>query len=156
MSDLFPTTHRPNVVAVILNSGGQVLVGRNKRHGPGHWQLPQGGIERGESPLQAVHREIEEETGLERLEVLGRTAKPLTYEWPVEFKRAGDVHVGQAQIYFLLRLPPGDAAMPKPTAELSEFLWVEWDEVPGLVIDFKRESYRVAFAELASLRSKKR
>ena len=74
--------YRPNVGIILCNGGGQVLWARRSRHDG--WQFPQGGVERGESALTAVYRELYEEVGLlpEHVEVIGHTQKWLRYDVP--------------------------------------------------------------------------
>jgi 8-oxo-dGTP pyrophosphatase MutT (NUDIX family) len=97
---------RPNVGIVLLNARNQVFWGKRLR--THSWQFPQGGIKHGESPEQAMFRELHEEVGLlpEHVEIIGRTRDWLRYEVPDHFirKDARGHYRGQKQIWFLLRL----------------------------------------------------
>ena len=151
--------YRPNVGIVILNSHNEVFWG--KRVGQHSWQFPQGGIQHGESPEQAMYRELQEEVGLlpEHVQIIGRTRDWLRYDVPEEYLRrqnATRVHRaayrGQKQIWFLLRLVGLDSDIQLRASEHPEFdawRWVPfWIQLDG-VIDFKREVYQLALSELA-------
>ena len=92
--------YRPNVGIILCNGGGQVLWARRSRHDG--WQFPQGGVERGESVLDAVYRELYEEVGLlpEHVEVIGHTQKWLRYDVPRTYIRSQRVPFrGQKQMW---------------------------------------------------------
>jgi putative (di)nucleoside polyphosphate hydrolase len=97
---------RPNVGIILLNAHNEVFWGKRLREHS--WQFPQGGIKYGETPVQAMFRELHEETGLlpEHVKVIGRTRDWLRYEVPDKFiKREVRGHYrGQKQIWFLLRM----------------------------------------------------
>ena len=151
--------YRPNVGIVLLNSRNEVFWG--KRVGQHSWQFPQGGIQHGESPEQAMYRELHEEVGLlpEHVHIIGRTRDWLRYDVPEEYLRrqhATRVHRtayrGQKQIWFLLRLVGLDSDIQLRASDHPEFdawRWVPfWIQLDG-VIDFKREVYELALSELA-------
>jgi len=151
--------YRPNVGIVLLNGANEVFWG--KRVGQHSWQFPQGGIQHGESPEQAMFRELQEEVGLlpEHVQIIGRTRDWLRYDVPEEYLRrqnATRVHRaayrGQKQIWFLLRLVGLDSDIQLRASEHPEFdawRWVPfWIQLDG-VIDFKREVYQLALSELA-------
>jgi putative (di)nucleoside polyphosphate hydrolase len=140
---------------VIANDQGQVLWAR-RVGGRDAWQFPQGGINRGESPEQALYRELEEEVGLsaDAVEVLGVTRGWLRYRLPKNFIRKGQkpLCIGQKQKWFLLRMLEGDDAVRldlnnKP--EFDHWQWVSYWYPLNQVISFKREVYRRAMKELA-------
>jgi len=151
--------YRPNVGIVLLNSRNEVFWG--KRVGQHSWQFPQGGIQHGESPEQAMYRELQEEVGLlpEHVQIIGRTRDWLRYDVPEEYLRrqnATRVHRaayrGQKQIWFLLRLVGLDSDIQLRASEHPEFdawrwgpFWIQLDAVIG----FKREVYQLALSELA-------
>jgi putative (di)nucleoside polyphosphate hydrolase len=151
--------YRPNVGIVLLNGRNEVFWG--KRVGQHSWQFPQGGIQHGESPEQAMYRELHEEVGLlpEHVQIIGRTRDWLRYDVPEEYLRrqhATRVHRtayrGQKQIWFLLRLVGLDSDIQLRASDHPEFdawRWVPfWIQLDG-VIDFKREVYELALSELA-------
>ena len=151
--------YRPNVGIVLLNSRNEVFWG--KRVGQHSWQFPQGGIAHGESPEQAMYRELHEEVGLlpEHVQIIGRTRDWLRYDVPEEYLRrqhATRIHRaayrGQKQIWFLLRFVGVDSDIQLRATEHPEFdawrwvpFWIQLDAVIG----FKREVYQLALSELA-------
>ena len=143
---------RPNVALVVQNRCGQVLWARRVGGGDA-WQFPQGGIDRGETPEQALYRELGEEVGLppDSVDVIARTRGWLRYRVPVAFRRPRSGFVGQKQRWFLLRLraPDSAIAVAGPNAEFDQWRWVSYWHPVAAVVDFKRPVYRRALAELA-------
>jgi putative (di)nucleoside polyphosphate hydrolase len=151
--------YRPNVGIVLLNGANEVFWG--KRVGQHSWQFPQGGIQHGESPEEAMYRELHEEVGLlpEHVQIIGRTRDWLRYDVPEEFLRRQTAsrmqrasYRGQKQIWFLLRLTGQDSDIHLRATEHPEFdawrwhpYWIELDSV----VDFKRAVYELALSELA-------
>jgi len=151
--------YRPNVGIVLLNGSNEVFWG--KRVGQHSWQFPQGGIQHGESPEEAMYRELHEEVGLlpEHVQIIGRTRDWLRYDVPEEFLRRQTTsrmqrasYRGQKQIWFLLRLTGQDSDIHLRATEHPEFdawrwhpYWIELNTV----VDFKREVYELALSELA-------
>ena len=146
---------RPNVGIMLANDQGQLLWAR-RVGGHDAWQFPQGGISAGETPEQALYRELYEEVGLSQdaVEVLGSTKGWLRYRLPRRFIREGQkpLCIGQKQKWFLLRLLEADAAVQLDQNEKPEFdhwQWVSYWYPLNQVISFKREVYRRAMKELA-------
>jgi putative (di)nucleoside polyphosphate hydrolase len=145
---------RPNVGIVLLNQKNQVFWGKRIR--THSWQFPQGGIDRGESPEQAMYRELHEEVGLqpEHVRIVARTRDWLRYEVPDRFIRR-DVrghYKGQKQIWYLLRLMAQDWNLNLRATSHPEFDAWRWNDywVPlDLVVEFKRDVYEMALTELA-------
>lgn len=148
--------YRPNVGIIIVNHRNEVFWGKRiKEHS---WQFPQGGIKYGETPEQAMFRELLEETGLreEHVRVIGRTREWLRYDVPREWiKRDIRGHYrGQKQIWFLLRLVGRDCDVRLRASDHPEFDAWRWHQywVPlDAVIEFKREVYSQALNELSRL-----
>jgi len=145
---------RPNVGIILVNQRNQVWWG--KRVNEHSWQFPQGGIKFGESPEQAMYRELHEEIGLkpEHVKILGRTRDWLRYEVPDRYiKREVRGHYrGQKQIWFLLRMLGRDNEVSLRSTEHPEFDAWRWHDywVPlDTVIEFKRDVYSIALNELA-------
>jgi putative (di)nucleoside polyphosphate hydrolase len=145
---------RPNVGIILLNARNEVFWGKRVREHS--WQFPQGGIKYGETPMQAMFRELHEETGLhpEHVKIIGRTRDWLRYEVPDKFiKREVRGHYrGQKQIWFLLRMVGRDCDICLRATEHPEFDAWRWNEywVPlEAVIEFKRDVYQLALSELS-------
>jgi putative (di)nucleoside polyphosphate hydrolase len=145
---------RPNVGIILLNARNEVFWGKRLREHS--WQFPQGGIKYGETPVQAMYRELHEETGLlpEHVKVIGRTRDWLRYEVPDKFiKREVRGHYrGQKQIWFLLRMIGRDCDICLRATDHPEFDAWRWNEywVPlDCVIEFKRDVYQLALTELS-------
>ena len=145
---------RPNVGIILLNARNQVFWGKRlKTHS---WQFPQGGIKPGESPEQAMYRELHEEVGLRRehVEIVARTRDWLRYEVPEHFvRRESRGHYrGQKQIWFLLRQLGRDTDINLRASDRPEFDAWRWNDywVPlDMVIEFKRGVYQLALTELS-------
>ena len=146
---------RSNVGLVLTNHLGQVLWAR--RIGQNAWQFPQGGINEGESPREAMFRELKEETGLDPEDVteLGQTQGWLRYRIPPKLRRknAKPACIGQKQKWFLLQL--NDIAAEDKIhfdhtshPEFEEWRWVSYWFPVSQVVLFKRDVYRRALKEL--------
>ncbi|EPJ48017.1 MAG: dinucleoside polyphosphate hydrolase [Osedax symbiont Rs2] len=145
---------RPNVGIILANSQGQVLWAR--RIGQSSWQFPQGGINEGETPEQAMFREVQEEIGLTAndIEIVAVTRGWLRYRLPKRMIRHHSlpVCIGQKQKWYLLKIISDDAAININATESPEFdgwRWVSYWYPLGQVISFKREVYRKAMKELS-------
>jgi len=145
--------YRPNVGIILCNAHNQVFWG--KRVNQHAWQFPQGGINAGETPEQAMFRELEEEVGLQpaHVRILGRTREWLRYDVPAHWTRRDTrgLYRGQKQIWFLLRLTGRDCDVSLRASGHPEFDAWRWNEYwvsMESVVDFKREVYRLALEEL--------
>jgi putative (di)nucleoside polyphosphate hydrolase len=145
---------RPNVGIVLLNQKNQVFWGKRIR--THSWQFPQGGIDRGETPEQAMFRELHEEVGLrpEHVRIVARTRDWLRYEVPDRFIRrdARGFYKGQKQIWFLLQMTSFDTNVNLRATDHPEFDAWRWNQfwVPlDAVVEFKRGVYEMALTELA-------
>ena len=145
---------RPNVGIILLNQKNQVFWGKRIR--THSWQFPQGGIDRGETPEQAMFRELHEEVGLmpNHVRVVARTRDWLRYEVPDRYIRrdARGHYKGQKQIWFLLQLLGQDWDLNLRATNHPEFDAWRWNDywVPlDVVVEFKRGVYEMALTELA-------
>ena len=154
--------YRPNVGAVLFNREGLVFVARRadlpNAEGPaGGWQLPQGGIDADEDPRAAVLRELAEEIGTDKAEIIGEHAEWLSYDLPPELVGValGGRYRGQRQRWFALRFLGEDSDIrldADPDPEFDAWRWAELAELPELAVGFKRAIYQVlaeAFAPFA-------
>ncbi len=144
---------RPNVGIILANDQGQLLWAR--RIGQDAWQFPQGGISKGESPEDALYRELHEEVGLrpEHVDVIACTRGWLRYRLPERYIRKGQkpLCIGQKQKWFLLRMLADDGDISFDQGDKPEFdswRWVSYWYPLSQVIPFKREVYRSALKEL--------
>jgi len=147
---------RANVGIILCNCDGKVFWG--KRLGQESWQFPQGGIDRGETPTEAMFRELYEELGLLRnqVEVIGQTRGWLRYRIPHYMirRRAKPLCIGQKQRWFLLRMLCADQEVNLQACEKPEFdhwEWVDYWRPANQVVFFKRRVDRRALDELAPL-----
>jgi putative (di)nucleoside polyphosphate hydrolase len=148
--------YRPNVGIILVNAAGRVFWAR--RLGHDSWQFPQGGIHCEESPMEAMFRELREETGLlpEHVRLLGYTRDWLRYRLPGNLvrKRTYPVCIGQKQKWFLLRMVAEDQHVHLNAChhpEFDDWRWVDFWHPLREVVSFKREVYRNAMLELAPL-----
>lgn len=145
---------RPNVGIILLNQRNEVFWGKRVRQHS--WQFPQGGIKYGESPEQAMFRELYEEIGLkpDHVKIVARTREWLRYEVPEQWIRRDmrGNYRGQKQIWYLLRMLGRDTDVCLRRSEKPEFDAWRWHDywVPlDSVIEFKREVYQQALQELS-------
>ncbi|MGC8469513.1 MAG: RNA pyrophosphohydrolase [Acetobacteraceae bacterium] len=151
--------YRPNVGAVLFNPAGRVLVARradfpNAEGAPGGWQLPQGGIDEHEDPRAAVLRELAEEIGTDRAEIIGEHPEWLTYDLPPTLlgRALGGRYRGQRQRWFALRFLGEDADIrldADPHPEFDAWRWAALAELPALAVSFKRAIYATLAASFA-------
>jgi putative (di)nucleoside polyphosphate hydrolase len=149
--------YRPAVGIMLLNRDGQVFVGRrvDMPAGLAAWQMPQGGIDPGETPRQAAIRELQEEVGTGKAEILAKSRGWLHYELPEEVRTQfgglwGGRYRGQRQKWFAMRFTGEDADIDPAANEHPEFdawEWVAPARLPDLIVPFKRQLYLDVLAE---------
>ena len=154
-----PLPYRDNVGAMLFNPAGLVLVARradlpNAEGVPGGWQLPQGGMDQGEDPAVAVFRELEEEVGTAKAEILAEHPRWLTYDLPAHLvgKALGGRYRGQRQKWFALRFTGRDSDIRldlDPHPEFDAWRWARLAELPSLAVAFKRTIYEDLAQEFA-------
>jgi putative (di)nucleoside polyphosphate hydrolase len=155
--------YRPCVGIMLFNSKGLVWTGRRLPKWAGDragyiWQMPQGGIDRGEKPLDAAFRELEEETSITSVDVLAEFPRWLSYELPAGLLGIAlkGRYRGQRQRWFAMRFWGDDSEIDiRPRngqkAEFDRWSWRRPDELPQLVVSFKRPIYETVVAEFAHL-----
>jgi putative (di)nucleoside polyphosphate hydrolase len=141
---------------MLLNPAGRVFVGR--RIGlplDPAWQMPQGGIDRGETPRQAALRELKEETGTDKADILAESAAWFRYDLPPELAGRvwGGRWRGQRQKWFAMRFRGDDRDIDLAAAEpeFDAWQWVAPETLPALIVPFKRRLYRDILAEFRDL-----
>lgn len=132
---------RAGVVAVITNSAGQILA-FERSDVLGQWQLPQGGIEPGERPVEAAWRELREETGLDatQVDLIDEHPEWTVYEWPDDVRKSGG-RIGQAQRWFTFRVRSDDVVPTPDGVEFVAWKWVDPAWLIGQVVEFRRPAY---------------
>ena len=138
--------YRRAVGIMLLNRAGEVFVARRiDMPTMPAWQMPQGGIDRGETPLQAALRELKEEIGTNRAEVLGESRVWLKYDLPDDLARGdwGGRYRGQEQKWFAMRFTGKDADIDVATAhpEFDAWRWLPPFRLPEVIVSFKRQLY---------------
>jgi putative (di)nucleoside polyphosphate hydrolase len=161
--------YRPCVGICVINPDGRVFVGR-RTSGPEQldgkyaWQMPQGGIDEGEDPYPAALRELYEETNIRSVEKIGEIKEWLSYDIPVELVRHawGGKYRGQTQKWYAFRFTGDESEIDivhpggghhKP--EFVEWRWARMNELPDLIVPFKRAAYERVVKEFVPLAKKK-
>jgi len=145
--------YRRGVGVMLLNDRGQVWVGRRIDNTDEAWQMPQGGIDKGEEPWATALRELEEETGIKPklVERITECPERLKYDLPKELQGRlwGGKWKGQLQDWYLCRFVGTDSDVNIATkhAEFSHWKWVAPADLPDLIVPFKRDLYRRLIAE---------
>ena len=146
--------YRQGVGIMLFNGAGRVFVGRriDMPAGLAAWQMPQGGIDPGETPRQAALRELEEEVGTAKAEILAESRGWLHYDIPAEISGGlwGGRYRGQRQKWFAMRFQGEDADIDPAATEHPEFDAWEWvvpARLPALIVPFKRQLYLDLLAE---------
>jgi putative (di)nucleoside polyphosphate hydrolase len=144
--------YRPGIGVMLLNNCSKVFVGRRiDMPVMPAWQMPQGGIDPGETPRQAALRELKEEIGTDKAEILGESQIWLKYDLPAELVGGlwSGRYRGQRQKWFLMRFTGGDGDINLATEhpEFDAWQWVAPDQLPQLIVPFKRQLYSDILAE---------
>ena len=139
--------YRPAVGVMLINAQKKVWVGQRLDSTLEAWQMPQGGLDPGEAPLEGALRELQEETGIrpDLVEILERAKEELTYDLPEDL--IGKVWKvpwrGQRQTWFLARFlgSDDDVDLATPEPEFRAWKWAEPSELPTMIVPFKRKLY---------------
>ena len=159
MNDFASLPYRPCVGVMLVNGEGLVFVGKriDNREGDA-WQMPQGGIDEGEDLRTAALRELWEETGVteDKVTLLAQTREELLYDLPDELlgRLWGGRYRGQRQHWMFARFTGGDADVvldAHDPAEFCEWKWARPEELPDLIVPFKKRVYRAVIEEFREL-----
>jgi len=147
--------YRPCAGVMLVNSERRVFVGQRMDSSSEAWQMPQGGIDKGEDAEAAAFRELEEETGIvpTKVSLVTRVPRELRYDLPDEL--IGKVwkgrYRGQRQSWFLMRFEGSDSDVNIETGhqEFRTWKWAKPMELPAMIVPFKRDLYRELLTEFA-------
>jgi putative (di)nucleoside polyphosphate hydrolase len=144
-TDAFDARYRPNVGIMLVNKKRKVFVARRIDMPVESWQMPQGGIDEGEEPRAAALRELKEEIGTNKAEILAESRGWFRYDVPAEITKKlwRGRWKGQRQKWFLMRFRGKDDDIDLETdhPEFSDWRWVEPRLLPELIVPFKRQTY---------------
>ena len=145
---------RQGVGVIVLNQNNEVFVGKRKDNPIDKWQMPQGGIDKNESPYNAMRRELFEETSITSIEVLKEIEKWLEYELPPNLlgKIWKGKFRGQKQKWFIVKFIGNDNEINLNTKhpEFIEWRWIDYKSLPNVIVDFKKEVYESLKVELSN------
>ena len=143
---------RVGVGIIVLNDNNQVFVGKRKDNPADKWQMPQGGVDKGEDFITAMRRELIEETSIKNIEVLKEIERFYEYElpenligviWKGKFR-------GQRQKWFITKFLGQDSEINLKTMhqEFIDWKWIEPKKLPDVIVDFKKDLYHNLLKEI--------
>jgi len=146
---------RIGVGIIVLNKYNKVFVGKRKDNPGDKWQMPQGGVDKGENYIQAMRRELIEETSIKNIKIVKEVEKILEYElpenligiiWKGKFR-------GQKQKWFIVKFLGQDSEINLNTShqEFIEWKWLEPEKLPRVIVDFKKKLYLDLLSEILSV-----
>ena len=148
---------RLGVGIILLNKDNEVFVGKRKDNPIDKWQMPQGGVDKGESFLNAMKRELFEETSIKNFEILKELEGWFTYELPQNLlgKIWRGKFRGQKQKWYIVRFVGNinEINLNTKNPEFIEWKWVEIDNLSKIIVEFKREIYKKLTIELKNFTS---
>lgn len=149
-------SYRPGVGIMLIDRRGLVFVGRRIDVAEENWQMPQGGIDPGETPREAALRELGEEVGTKKAEIVAESRHWLSYDLPdaVAGRVWGGRHRGQRQKWFACRFTGTDADIRLDAdghPEFSAWRWERPERLPALIVPFKRALYETVVKEFAPI-----
>lgn len=153
--------YRPGVGVMLINPSGEIFIARRNDVPGDVWQMPQGGIGRGETPRAAAYRELKEEIGTDNVAVISASREWLYYDLPEDIvtKVWGGRWKGQRQKWFLMLFNGTDAEInlaTTPHPEFDSWRWASIDELKTLAVSFKRKVYLSVIDQFTDLLNAKR
>jgi len=146
---------RTGVGAIILNKNNQVFVGKRKDNPKKHWQMPQGGVDKGEDYINAMKRELSEETSIKNIEILKEINGLTEYELPDYLlgKIWKGKYRGQKQKWFIVRFLGKDQEINLKTnqQEFIEWKWIKAEDLPNVIVHFKKKLYESLLPEIKKI-----
>ena len=147
--------YRQCVGAMVINKNRQVFVAE-RIDSPGSFQMPQGGVNEDEEPRVAILRELEEETGMKKLEFLSCMNESIEYDIPHNYlpKHWNDEFIGQSILFFLLRFEGEDDEIDLNYSQNPEFKswkWIDLQDVSKDIVSFKKKLYCEVYSSLKSI-----
>ena len=148
--------YRKCVGMMILNANKEILVGRRLDHPSGYWQMPQGGIDDDENPKEAVWREMSEEIGTNKAELIKISNQWINYDIPPETLKTlpwGHQYIGQTQKWFAFDFlgKDSDINVGTDSPEFSEWKWSRMNSIVDSIVPFKRDVYSKILEEFKYL-----
>tara|TARA_Y100000590_G_scaffold362475_1_gene419665 strand:- start:916 stop:1386 length:471 start_codon:yes stop_codon:yes gene_type:complete len=146
---------RTGVGAIVLNKNNQVFVGKRKDNPKKHWQMPQGGVDKGENYIDAMKRELSEETSIKNIEILKEINGLTEYELPDYLlgKIWKGKYRGQKQKWFIVRFLGKDQEINLKTnqQEFIEWKWIKAEDLPNVIVHFKKKLYESLLPEIKKI-----
>jgi len=148
--------YRRCVGIMIINKEKKILVGKRIDHPSGFWQMPQGGIDENENPEEAVRREMMEEIGTNKAELIKVSSQWINYNIPLETLKTlpwGNKYIGQSQKWFVFKFTGQDSDINVDTKnpEFSEWKWAKMDSIIDNIVPFKRDVYSKILEEFKDI-----
>ena len=140
--------YRPNVSVFIIDEQKKILF--CQRRDKKGFQLPQGGIEPGETAEQALRREIKEETCLENFKILGKASETVKYKWSDDFVSKDDIYIGQEQTYFVVQINEIEKDNLNETEDFIHYEWVNIDHIIENIVHYKKRTIEKAWKLVSS------
>ena len=153
MSNILPL--RTGVGVIVLNKDNKVFVGKRKDNPIDKWQMPQGGVDKGEELVDAMKRELKEETSIKNIKIIKEIDGWLDYELPKNLlgKIWKGKFRGQKQKWFIVKFLGEESEINITTKrpEFIEWKWVERNQLPNIIVDFKKNVYERLVVELKNI-----
>tara|TARA_B100001121_G_C18266249_1_gene424038 strand:+ start:86 stop:553 length:468 start_codon:yes stop_codon:yes gene_type:complete len=153
MSNILPL--RTGVGIIVLNKDNKVFVGKRKDNPIDKWQMPQGGVDKGEELVDAMRRELKEETSIKNIEIIKEIDGWLDYELPKNLlgKIWKGRYRGQKQKWFIVKFLGEESEINITTKrpEFIEWKWVDKSQLPNIIVDFKKNVYERLVVELKNI-----